>query len=177
MAVLAALGWSAWWLTIGRVRVAPGTGFPSDPAEVPGPAGGYRNAPVSSPSPDLSLPVVPGLPGDAGLLVVDFGALAAAVEAARIAAGVARRAAADVQAAVQRSGGAPWGDDPGLGQAFGGVFAGPRGALAQTVEELPAVLDGLADALDVTRRGFVRAEDEALDAAVGLKRSMDVKAS
>ncbi|MFI5635618.1 hypothetical protein ACIA8E_41125 [Streptomyces sp. NPDC051664] len=111
------------------------------------------------------------------MLVVDFGALAAAVEAARIAAGVAHRAAADVQAAVQRSGAAPWGDDPGLGQAFGGVFAGPRGDLVQTVLELPSVLDGLADSLDVTRRGFVRAEDEALDAVVGMRRSMGAEAS
>jgi hypothetical protein len=157
--------------------MSPGPGLPSQPAEVPGPAGGYRNAPVSAPAPVLSLPTVPGVPGDAGTLRVDFGALAAAVEAARIAAGVAHRAEADVQAAVQRSGSAPWGDDPGLGQAFGDVFAGPRGDLVQTVLELPSVLDDLADSLDMTRRGFVRAEDDALSTALDLGRSMGAEAS
>ncbi|MGW2278865.1 hypothetical protein [Streptomyces sp. NPDC001770] len=157
--------------------MSPGPGLPNLSAEVPGPVGGYRNVPVSAPSPDLTLPTTPGAaPGGTGLLVVDFAALAAAVEAARTAADAAGRAAADVRAAVERSGAAPWGDDPGLGVGFGDVFAGPRDDLVQTVRELPAVLAGLADSLDAARRGFVRAEDEAEATASGLTWPADGEA-
>ncbi|WP_327177588.1 hypothetical protein OG599_21410 [Streptomyces sp. NBC_01335] len=157
--------------------MSPGPSLPSQPAEVPAPVGGYRNVPVSAPIPDPTLPTAPGAaPGGAGLLAVDFEALAAAIEAARAAADAAHRAAADVSDAVRRSGAAPWGDDPGLGVGFGDAFAGPRDDLVRTVQELPAVLAGLADSLDGARRRFVRAEDEAGAVASGLTWSTDGEA-
>lgn len=148
---------------------------PNQPAEVPGPAGGYRNAPVSAPTPELSVPPVPAMPGNTGTLAVDLGALAAAVKAAEIAAARAQRLADDVEATIQPSGPAPWGDDPGLGQAFGDTFTEPRTALVQTVRELPVLLHSLADSLDATRRGFAGAEDAALTSAGDLaRRSADL---
>lgn len=148
----------------------PGAVPPTQPAEVPGPAGGYRNAPVSAPTPVLPIPGIPAVPSARGTLVVDLDALTAAVKAAEIAAAGAQSLAHRVEAATQHSGSAPWGDDPGLGQAFGDAFAEPRTALVRTVRELPALLHGVADSLDATRRGFARAEDGALAEAQQLAR-------
>jgi hypothetical protein len=55
---------------------------------------------------------------------------------------------------VNRSGTSPWGDDPGLGQSFGSVFADPRHALMQALDTLPQVLADLADTLRQTSRTF-----------------------
>jgi hypothetical protein len=148
----------------------PGGVSPNQSAEVPGAAGGYRNAPVSAPTQELLIPPVPAIPGNTGTLVVDLGALAAAVKVAEIAAARAQHLADDVEATAQRSGPAPWGDDPGLGQAFGDAFAESRITLVQTVRELPVLLHGLADSLDATRRGFADAEDAALSSAGDLAR-------
>lgn len=82
----------------------------------------------------------------------------------------AQGAAADAEEAMSRSGSAPWGDDPGLGQAFGAVFAGPRAGLAETVRELPSLFEQLADDLDTTRRTFAGAQDTALDMVADLAR-------
>ncbi|MEV6028357.1 hypothetical protein [Streptomyces sp. NPDC052036] len=102
--------------------------------------------------------------------MVDFSALMAAVKAAEAAAGEAQRAAADSQDATARSGPTPWGDDPGLGQAFGDAFAQPRASLVNMVQELPTLFQQLADNLDATRRVFARAEDSAVEAATDLAR-------
>ncbi|MFB7504704.1 hypothetical protein [Streptomyces broussonetiae] len=110
------------------------------------------------------------MPDASGTLVVDFSALMAAVKAAGAAAGKAQRAAADSQDAMARSGPTPWGDDPGLGQAFGDAFAQPRAGLVNTVQELPALLQQLADNLDASRRLFARAEDSAVEAVTDLAR-------
>jgi hypothetical protein len=143
---------------------------------VPGPAGGYRNAPVSAPSPSLPLPGLPPVPGGSGTLVVDLSALTAAVQAAEAAVGQAQRAAADAEDATSRSGAAPWGDDPGLGQAFGAVFAGPRTSLAETVRELPSLFEQLADNLEATQRGFAGAQNTAVDMITDLaRRSADAE--
>ncbi|MGW7673795.1 hypothetical protein ACWGJX_43010 [Streptomyces sp. NPDC054775] len=86
--------------------------------------------------------------------------------------GQAQRAAADAEDATARSGSAPWGDDPGLGQAFGAVFAGPRTSLAETVRELPSLFEQLADNLDATRRTFAGAQDTAVEMVTDLARRL-----
>ena len=77
-------------------------------------------------------------------------------EAAAEAAGAARR----VDSALGRSGPAPWGDDPGLGQSFESVFARPREALVQDLEKVPEVLRDLADRLQESSRTFADVENE-----------------
>ncbi|MEU3710907.1 hypothetical protein [Streptomyces catenulae] len=140
---------------------------------VPGPVGGYRNAPVAAPAPDLTPPVPPDPPDGAGLLAVDFTALLAAVKAAESAAGEAQRAAALADDATARSGPAPWGDDPGLGEAFGDAFAGPRADLVRTAHQLHLVLVRLADDLAATRGTFARAEDTALESVTAWRAHLD----
>ncbi|WP_399084009.1 hypothetical protein ACGH2B_03725 [Streptomyces sp. BBFR2] len=149
----------------------PEHGKESQPA-VPGPAGGYRNAPVSAPSPDLTPPGPVDPPDGSGLLAVDFTALLAAVEAAGSAAGQAQLAAARADDATARSGPAPWGDDPALGQTFGAAFAAPRDDLIRTLRQLPVVLRNLADDLAATRATFGRAEDTALESVALLGRRL-----
>ncbi|TSB21585.1 hypothetical protein [Streptomyces benahoarensis] len=139
---------------------------------VPGPAGGYRNAPVSAPAPDLTPPGPVTSPDGSGLLAVDFTALLAAIKAAESAAGEAQRAAAQADDATARSGPAPWGDDPGLGQAFGDAFAGPRADLVRTAHQLHLVLRQLADDLAATRGAFAHAEGTALEAVTVLGRRL-----
>jgi hypothetical protein len=138
----------------------------------PDASGGYRNAPVSSPSPDLQLPPAPTGPGAGDTLVVDLAALGKAVKAAQEAVGAAQKAAQPSQDAVSRSGAAPWGDDPGLGQAFGGVFAEPRNNLVEAVQKLPTVLQQMADNLTATQGVFADAEDASVHDATVLALNM-----
>ncbi len=144
--------------------MAPGQ-QPSDHPTVPGPIGGYRNAPVSDPAAPAAPAALPALPAGGAALVVDFGALTAAVTAAGSAAGHAQDAAVRLQNAA--AGAELWGDDPGLGQPFGDAFAGSRQDLLDTVRELPKLLEGLADDLAAARRGFADAEDSATTLAQG----------
>ncbi|MFE6904694.1 hypothetical protein ACFVFJ_49570 [Streptomyces sp. NPDC057717] len=101
-----------------------------------------------------------GLPGS-GLLVVDFEALERAIAEAEEAAEVASDLTKSVASAVHRSGPAPWGDDPALGQTFGTVFAEPRDALVQAVQGLPQVLRNIADNLSAMDAGFHGAQEYA----------------
>lgn len=129
---------------------------------VPGPVGGYRNAPVAAPGFDRSPPRLPGgPPALSGYLRVDTAALDKAVDAADEAADEADRAVHCVDSALSRCGPTPWGDDPGLGQSFGSVFADPRHALAEAVETLPVILRGLANDLRRTSQAFTDVEEEA----------------
>ncbi|MFI6759093.1 type VII secretion target [Micromonospora sp. NPDC050417] len=143
---------------------------PSTPGpDVPGPVGGYRNAPVTAPGFDSPVPDGLGGPLDLpGHLVVDTEALDKAAAAAGEAADEAAGAARLVDSAVDRSGPTPWGDDPGLGQSFGSVFAEPRQALIKAMEELPEVLRDMADKLRQTSRTFVDVEDDATERARSL---------
>jgi uncharacterized protein YukE len=131
--------------------------------EVPGPVGGYRNAPVTAPAFTSSVPDLPGgPPGLSGLLFVDPDALE---RAAAVAANASSESGSDAQrldSAVNRSGPAPWGDDPGLGLSFGSVFADPRHALLQAMDTLPGLLGDLADTLRQTSSTFTDADAEAL---------------
>ena len=136
---------------------------PTPGPEVPGPVGGYRNAPVTGPGFTSTVPDLPGgPPGLSGVLFVDTDALN---RAAAVAADAASEAGSDAQrldSALNRSGPAPWGDDPGLGQGFGSVFADPRHALLQAVDTLPGVLGELADTLRQTSRTFTEGDAGAM---------------
>jgi hypothetical protein len=101
-----------------------------------------------------------GLSGS-GVLVVDFEALEQAIAEAEEAAEAADGVAESMTSAVQRSGLAPWGDDPALGQTFGSVFAEPRGALVQAVQGLPQLLRNIADNLSAMNTGFHGAQQDA----------------
>ncbi|MGW7574830.1 hypothetical protein [Streptomyces sp. NPDC054765] len=105
-----------------------------------------------------------GLSGS-GVLAVDFEALEQAIAEAEEAADAAGSVAESMASAVQRSGAAPWGDDPALGQAFGSVFAEPRNALVQAVEGLPQVLRNIADNLSAMNTDFHGAQ-QAAEAAI-----------
>ncbi|MFE6894447.1 hypothetical protein [Streptomyces sp. NPDC057694] len=128
---------------------------------VPSPPDGYRNVPVSAPDPDLHVPGMPGdgLPG--GVLVVDYELLERAVSEAEEAAEAADGLARSMANAVRRSGPAPWGDDPALGQTFGSVFADPRDALFQALQGLPQVLRNIAEDLRGMDTGFHGAQKYA----------------
>jgi len=123
--------------------------------EIPGPVGGYRNAPVSAPGFPSTVPDIPGGPSAlSGVVLVNIDALNRAVSVAADAASESTSDAQRVDSAVSRSGSAPWGDDPALGQSFGSAFAGPREALQQAMDTLPGVLGGLADTLRQTSQSF-----------------------
>jgi uncharacterized protein YukE len=130
--------------------------------KIPGPVGGYRNTAVRAPGFTSTVPDVPGgPPGLSGVVFVDINALN---KAAAVAADAASEAASDAQrvdSAVNESGPAPWGDDPGLGQSFGSVFADPRRAVQQAMNALPGVLGGLADTLRQTSQTFAAVDAEA----------------
>ncbi|WP_142392670.1 hypothetical protein [Mycobacterium sp. 3519A] len=131
-------------------------------SEVPGPVGGYRNAPVSAPGFTSTVPNLPGGPPGLSGVFVDTDALN---RAAAVAADAASEAGSDAQrldSAVNRSGPAPWGDDPGLGQSFGSVFADPRHSLVQAIDALPEVLGDLADTLRQTSATFAEADGDAM---------------
>jgi uncharacterized protein YukE len=136
---------------------------PTPGPEVPDPVGGYRNAPVTAPGFTSTVPDLPeGPPRLSGVLYVDTDALD---RAGAVAADAASEAGSDAQrldSAVNRSRAAPWGDDPGLGQSFGSVFADPRHALLQAMDTLPEVLGDLADTLRQTSRTFADADGEAM---------------
>jgi uncharacterized protein YukE len=105
---------------------------------------------------------VPGGPSAlTGVVLVDFAALNQAVTVATDAASEATSDAQRVDSAVNRSGSAPWGDDPALGQSFGSAFAGPRQALQQAMDTLPGVLGGLADTLRQTSQSFAAVDADA----------------
>jgi hypothetical protein len=124
--------------------------------------GGYRNAPVAAPGFDRLLPRIPGEPPAlSGDLLVDTATLATAVDTAGEAVDEADRAVQRVDGALGRGGPIPWGDDPGLGDSFGSVFADPRHALAEAVETLPAVLRGLVEDLRRVSQAFTDVEAEA----------------
>ncbi|WP_157849407.1 hypothetical protein [Streptomyces violaceorubidus] len=129
---------------------------------VPSPPDGYRNVPVSAPQPDLHIPRLPegGLSGS-GVLAVDFEALAHAIAEAEEAAEAVGHIAERLTSAVQRSGAAPWGDDPALGQTFGSLFAEPRDALTQAVPGLQQVLRSMAENLGAMNTGFHGAQRDA----------------
>ncbi|HET6500298.1 MAG TPA: hypothetical protein VFG87_05985 [Amycolatopsis sp.] len=133
--------------------------------EVPGPAGGYRNAPVTAPGFDSPVPDIPGPPDLTGVLSVDTASLDKAVVVAGEAAGEAAGAAQRMESAMDSSPTPPWGDDPGLGQSFGSVFAEPRQALAQALKTVPEVLRELGEALQQTSRTFADTDDETFDLA------------
>lgn len=136
---------------------------PNPGPEIPGTVGGYRNAPVAAPGFTSPVPNVPGgPPGLSGVLQVDTDALNQAVAVATDAASEAASDAQRVDSAVNRSGSAPWGDDPGLGQSFGSVFADPRHVLLQAMDTLPEVLGNLADTLRQTIQTFAAGDAEAL---------------
>jgi uncharacterized protein YukE len=140
----------------------PSADRPTPGPEIPGPVGGYRNAPVTAPGFTSTVPDVPGgPPGLSGVVFVDIDALNQAVTVAADAASEAASDAQRVDSAVNRSGPAPWGNDPGLGQSFGSVFADPRQALQQAMDTLPGVLSGLADTLRQTSQTFAAADAEA----------------
>ncbi|MGC0314699.1 hypothetical protein [Kitasatospora acidiphila] len=112
--------------------------------DVPGPTGGYRNAPTGDPPYNGSTP--PALPTLDGTLVVDFAQVGKA--------GIDASNAADTMAAAWTTlssaalfGAAPWGDDPALGQGFDQVFAQPRDDLLKAVQALPDTLRKFAEAL------------------------------
>ena len=129
---------------------------------IPGPVGGYRNAPVGAPGFDSSAPeIIDGPPELNGAVYVDVVALNKAFVFASMVADRAEGAARLVEGAVQRSGPAPWGDDPGLGQSFGLVFAEPRQALVSTIGKLAVVLQEVAEKLEQTKQVFADAEAEA----------------
>jgi uncharacterized protein YukE len=139
--------------------------LPNSAGEVPGPAGGYRNAPVSAPSFTSTVPDFPGeSSGLSGVLYVDPDALDRAVAVAADAADGAADDAQRLQGALDRSGPAPWGDDPGLGQSFGSAFAGPRDTLRQAMNTLPKVLGDLAGTLQQTRRAFTDVDGQTVTA-------------
>lgn len=129
---------------------------------VPGPVGGYRNAPVTAPGFDSAVPKTPGgPPALSGFVLVDADKLDKAVNVANEAASEAHRAERWMDAALGRSGPEPWGDDPSLGQSFGSVFAEPRQTLVHAIETLPPVLHGLVNQLQQTSSAFAAANDEA----------------
>ncbi|XVV16096.1 hypothetical protein ACQP2X_17600 [Actinoplanes sp. CA-131856] len=134
-------------------------------SDVPAPAGGYRNVPVSAPGYDSSIPVLPD--GDApdltDSLLVSTDDLNKAAARAAAPSSEAAEAAARI-AAVAHPDGTPWGDDP-LGQGFGAVFAEPRASLLKVVGELPKVLDGVAERLRAAGRAYADAEDENIRTA------------
>ncbi len=131
---------------------------------VPGPVGGYRNAPVTAPGFDSTVPNAPaGPPGLSDFVRVDANKLDKAVNVADEAATEADRAARWIDAALGRSGPEPWGDDPSLGQSFGSVFAEPRQSLVHAIETLPTVLHGLVDQLQQTTKAFATANDHAAE--------------
>jgi uncharacterized protein YukE len=131
--------------------------------EVPGPVGGYRNAPVTAPGFTSTVPDLPGGPPRlSGVLFVDTDELNRAAAVAADAASEAGRNAQRLDSVVSQSGPTAWGDDPGLGQSFGSVFANPRHALLQAMDTLPEVLGDLADTLRQTSRTFAAADAEAL---------------
>ncbi|MFD6534384.1 hypothetical protein [Streptomyces sp. NPDC060184] len=133
---------------------------------MPSPPDGYRNVPVSAPQPGLHVPdMLHGGPSDGDLLVVDFGELAQAIAEAEEAAVAARDIAERLTSAVDRSGRAPWGDDPALGQTFGSLFAEPRDALVRCARELPEVFRNVAEKLGSASASFhetQRASEEAI---------------
>jgi hypothetical protein len=135
----------------------------SDPTvKVPDPSGGYRNAPVSAPSNPFSPSPLPDAPQGGDVTVVDFSALRDAISKTHDVTARAQTLAGDVNGADQRSGPAPWGDDPALGQAFGSVFAGPRAVLLQAVEGLPGMVQQFADTLDGVAASSRGAQRDAL---------------
>nr|BFD87812.1 hypothetical protein StreXyl84_72130 [Streptomyces sp. Xyl84] len=147
--------------------IVPGSPPPVDgSASVPSPPDGYRNVPVSAPRPDLNVPRMPAGRGlsDGGHLVVDFEVLERAIAEAEDAAEAAGGLAESLASAVHRSGPAPWGDDPALGQAFGSVFAEPRDALFHAVQGLPKVLRNIASDLSAMDTRFHAAQEHAMNA-------------
>jgi hypothetical protein len=144
---------------------------------VPDTSGGYRNAPVSAPIPVLQPPILPELFPGAGALVVDTTALNAAVRAAHDAADVAEQAAGDIQSTINRSGPAPWGDDPALGQVFDGAFSAPHANLIKVLEGLPSLLQHVAQLLDTTGTVLADAEESSAAAAASLTRRMTESAT
>ncbi|MGW1467842.1 hypothetical protein ACWCPT_26260 [Streptomyces sp. NPDC002308] len=126
---------------------------------------------MAAPRPDLR---VSGMPGDGspggGVLAVDFQALERAIAEAEEAAEAATGLAEHLASAVQRSGPAPWGDDPALGQTFGSVFAEPRDALFHAVQALPQVLRNIADNLTAMDTGY-RTTQENAEGAIALARA------
>ncbi|MGW0298796.1 hypothetical protein ACWDYK_19090 [Streptomyces anthocyanicus] len=120
---------------------------------------------MSAPHPDLR---VPGMPGGGysggGILVVDFETLERSIAEAEEAAEAVGGLAKSMASAVHRSGPAPWGNDPALGQTFGTVFAEPRDALFQAVQGLPRVLRSIADSLRAVDTAFHEAQESAVSA-------------
>ena len=141
---------------------APSSDSSAPRSAVPGPVGGYRNAPVTAPGFDSAVPTTPGgPPALSGFVLVDAEKLDKAVNVADEAATEADHAARWMGDALGRSGPEPWGDDPSLGQSFGSVFAEQRQSLVHAVETLPVVLRGLVDQLQQTSMAFVAADGEA----------------
>ncbi|MGW2282322.1 hypothetical protein [Streptomyces sp. NPDC001770] len=105
-----------------------------------------------------------------GVFAVDFQALERAVAEAEEAAEDATGLAENLASAVRRSGPAPWGDDPALGQAFGSVFAEPRDALFHAVQALPQVLRNIADNLAAMDTGYHTTQENA-EVAIALART------
>ncbi|GAA4263669.1 hypothetical protein [Dactylosporangium darangshiense] len=102
------------------------------------------------------------MPSLANVLLVDSDAVAKAITI--LTAAAAHGTVSQVDSAVQHCGATPWGDDAGLGQAFGSVFAQPRQALVQTIQILPEVVQDLADMLNRALVTFGDVEDCAVEA-------------
>ncbi|MGW0855748.1 hypothetical protein [Streptomyces sp. NPDC002690] len=111
-----------------------------------------------------------GGPSGGDPLVVDFGELARAITEAEEAAEAAHDIAERLTGAVGRSGRAPWGDDPALGQTFGNLFAEPRDALVRCAQELPEVFRNVAEKLGSVGAGFHETQG-ASEEAIFLERS------
>ncbi|GAA1986635.1 hypothetical protein [Kitasatospora viridis] len=127
--------------------------------DVPGPTGGYRNAPTADPP--YAGPPLPAVPALDGTLVVDFALVGrAATDAGKAADTMAGAWAALSSAAL--FGAAPWGDDPALGQGFDQVFAQPRDDLLKAVQALPDTLRKFADALGAAH-GTLKNGDKAAE--------------
>ncbi|MDH6710141.1 hypothetical protein P3T27_006890 [Kitasatospora sp. MAA19] len=137
--------------------------MPTPPTpDVPGPTGGYRNAPTGVPP--YTGPPVPPLPTLDGTLVVDFALLGkAGVDAGNAADSMSTAWTALSAAAL--FGAAPWGDDPALGQGFDQVFAQPRDDLLKAVQALPDTLKHLAEALGGAHSTFRSADEHATELA------------
>jgi hypothetical protein len=130
--------------------------------DVPGPTGGYRNAPTGAPP--YNGPSLPTLPTLDNTLVVDFALIGKAGIDASNAADTASSAWTALSAAAL-FGAAPWGDDAALGQAFDQNFAQPRDDLLKALQALPDTLKHLADALGGAHATLKSGDEQAKDLA------------
>ncbi len=130
--------------------------------DVPGPTGGYRNAPTGDPP--YNGPALPSLPTLDGSLVVDF-ALVGKAGADAVHAADTMAAAWTALNSAALFGAAPWGDDPALGQGFDQVFAQPRDDLLKAVQALPDTLRKLAVALGSAHGTLRKGDDTATELA------------